>query len=200
MIPPLSPADSTGGKKLDDEEDNDEEVILKSIHRQDEHLKSAMDIVTRYKKKSIVSKIRSAFTYLGSSTKVVGTLFGYRRGHVHFSFQADPRSAPNFLIELEAATIVLVREMASGLVRIALECDRKVLKVKKKSTPKLLEEPVWRAYCNGRKCGYGLRRDFGFEDPRVLQALEPVSMGAGVLPGGEPEDSDGTTYEGDSCT
>lgn len=189
-------------KKLDEEEDNDGEVILKSIHREDDHLESAMAIVPRHKKKSAVSKLRSAFTSLGSphsgtSTKVVGTLFGYRRGHVHFAFQADPRSAPEFLIELEAPTSVLVREMASGLVRIALECDRNVLKAKKKSSPKLLEEPVWKAYCNGRKCGFGVRRDLGLEDSWVLRTLEPVTMGAGVLPGVDPENCDGTTDPGE---
>ncbi|PKI40371.1 hypothetical protein CRG98_039217 [Punica granatum] len=84
--------------------------------------------------------------------------------------------------------------MASGLVRIALECDKKA---SKKAAGKLLEEPVWRAYCNGRKCGYGLRRECGPEEARVLRALEPVSMGAGVLPGNSEGLGGGEEIEGD---
>uniref|UniRef100_A0A7N0UL92 Uncharacterized protein n=1 Tax=Kalanchoe fedtschenkoi TaxID=63787 RepID=A0A7N0UL92_KALFE len=139
-----------------------------------------------------VSKLRTALTHFTQSrphsqathlgTKVVGTLFGYRRGHVHFAFQRDPRSSPALLIELATPTASLVKEMSSGLVRIALECDRKNVK---KSTLKLVEEPVWRAYCNGKKCGYGLKRECKSEEwiGKVLQAVEKVSMGAGVLPG-----------------
>ncbi|KAF8042041.1 hypothetical protein BT93_A0594 [Corymbia citriodora subsp. variegata] len=148
-------------------------------------------------------KLRSALHLFGKKrskfhamrrTHVVGTLFGNRRGHVHFAFQDDPTSAPAFLIQLAMPTSVLVREMASGLVRIALECDKKAMaaaeaakkeKKKKKDGGKLVEEAVWRTYCNGRKCGYALRREGGEEEEKVLRALEVVSMGAGVLPGDE---------------
>nr|TKW35044.1 hypothetical protein SEVIR_2G345200v2 [Setaria viridis] len=43
-------------------------------------------------------------------------------------------------------------------------------------------ERVWRAYCNNESCGYTVRRECGAADWRVLRALEPVSMGAGVIP------------------
>ncbi|RZR79511.1 hypothetical protein BHM03_00005241 [Ensete ventricosum] len=116
---------------------------------------------------------------VGLGPRVTGTLFGHRRGHVHFAFQVDPRACPAVLIELATPTDTLVREMASGLVRIALECERRAGGGKK-----LLEEPLWRAYCNGKKCGHAVRRECGPADWRVLQAVEPVSTGAGVLPGG----------------
>ena len=45
-----------------------------------------------------------------------------------------------------------------------------------------MEEATWRAYCNGKGCGYAVRRECGAADWRVLRALEPVSMGAGVIP------------------
>ncbi|GLT60820.1 hypothetical protein SLA2020_335690 [Shorea laevis] len=45
--------------------------------------------------------------------------------HVHISFQEDAKLNPAFLIELATPTSVLVREMASGLVHIALECEKK---------------------------------------------------------------------------
>lgn len=108
--------------------------------------------------------------------KVVGTLFGHRRGHVFLAFQDDPKSAPAVVIELATPTSGLVREMASGLVRVALECDRR------RNGPRLLEEPMWRTYCNGRKCGYAMRRECGAAEWKVLRAVEPISMGAGVLP------------------
>ncbi|KAJ9163405.1 hypothetical protein P3X46_023075 [Hevea brasiliensis] len=137
-----------------------------------------------------VSKVLSALTvfskgrptyHSGVGTRLIGTLFGYRRGHVHFAFQEDAKLNPAFLIELAMPTSVLVREMASGLVRIALECEKKP----QKKAGKLLEEPLWRTYCNGKKCGYAVRRDCGPEVWKVLKAVEPISMGAGVLPGNE---------------
>ncbi|KAI5353043.1 PREDICTED: MIZU-KUSSEI [Prunus dulcis] len=143
-----------------------------------------------------VSKIRSALTVFSKSrsrsglgTRVMGTLFGYRRGHVHLAFQEEPKLSPAFLIELATPTSVLVREMASGLVRIALECEKKT----EKKGLKMLEEPLWRTYCNGKKCGFAMKRDCGPGEWKVLKALEPISMGAGVLPGSE----DGVGAEGE---
>ncbi|KAK7304205.1 hypothetical protein RJT34_15325 [Clitoria ternatea] len=145
---------------------------------------------TRRKLQAVaVSRIRSVLTVFGKNrlstssglgSRVVGTLFGYRRGHVHFAFQKDPTSQPAFLIELATPISGLVREMASGLVRIALECDKE--KTEKKAV-RLLEEPVWRTYCNGKKCGFAARRECGPKDWDILKAVEPISMGAGVLPG-----------------
>ncbi|GLU13318.1 hypothetical protein SLE2022_299580 [Rubroshorea leprosula] len=137
-----------------------------------------------------VARLRSVLTALGKNRsslthalgpRVVGTLFGNRRGHVHFAFQRDPNSPPAFLVELATPISVLVREMASGLVRIALECDKQ--KEEEKKSARLLEEPVWRTYCNGKKCGFATKRECGAKEWKVLKAVEPISMGAGVLPG-----------------
>ncbi|KAK9288731.1 hypothetical protein L1049_017195 [Liquidambar formosana] len=147
-----------------------------------------------------VSRLRSVLTVfsknrshlpLGLGSKVVGTLFGYRRGHVHFAFQRDPNSQPAFLIELATPISGLVREMASGLVRIALECDKEDEKREDKKAVRLLEESLWRTYCNGKKCGFATRRECGPKEWKILKAVEPISMGAGVLPGNETEGSDG---------
>ncbi|KAK4777908.1 hypothetical protein SAY87_018095 [Trapa incisa] len=193
-------------KKLieDEDGDDDREEILRSVQHE-----QANDQRRKNKKKKkkfpqlAVSKLRSVLRsmrrggrgslHAGDVSRVVGTLFGYRRGSAHFAVQSDPREEPVFLIQLAASTSVLVREMASGVVRIVLECDRKV--PKEAATGKmLLEEPLWRSYCNGRRCGYGLRRECGPEEARVLGALQPVSMGAGVIPGNEGEGHGG---EGD---
>ncbi|OMO63849.1 hypothetical protein COLO4_32192 [Corchorus olitorius] len=143
-----------------------------------------------------VARLRSVLTGFGKNRsslpfglgpRVVGTLFGNRRGHVHFAFQRDPNSPPAFLVELATPISGLVREMASGLVRIALECDKlgKLEEDKKgvSQSVRLLEEPVWRTYCNGKKCGFATRREFGDKERKILKAVEPISMGAGVLPG-----------------
>ncbi|KAK4785973.1 hypothetical protein SAY86_002662 [Trapa natans] len=202
-------------KKLveNDDDYNDYEEILRSVkqeeqadeldisdnlrHNADNKKKNGNNDNNNKKKplpQMAVSKLRSALTSLGRgggghthSGKVVGTLFGYRRGHVHFAVQSDPREGPEFLIQLASPTNVLVREMASGIMRIALECDKKGAA----AAGTLLEEPIWRAYCNGRKCGYGLRRKCGAEEARVLAMLEPISMGAGAIPatGGEEEET-----------
>lgn len=191
-------------KKVEDDDDDEEEILTfsSSSHFCTEEAKEAEQLpfpapsqvclVPAPRKKlplTAVSKLRSALNVFGKNrssgyhrsglgTKVVGTLFGYRRGQVHFAFQEEAKSSPAFLIQLATPTSVLVREMASGLVRIALECEKKI----GKKGLKLLEEPVWRTYCNGKKCGYAMRRECGPEEWKVLKAVEPISMGAGVLP------------------
>jgi hypothetical protein len=113
----------------------------------------------RKKVRTAVWRLRSALAnavagrhrQVGMGARLAGTLYGHRRGHVHLAFQVDPRACPALLLELAAPTAALVREMASGLVRIALECERA------DTNKKLVEETVWRAYCNGKSCGYAVR-------------------------------------------
>lgn len=112
--------------------------------------------------------------------KVTGTLFGHRRGHVSFAVQENPRSEPVSIIELAVSTATLVKEMSSGLVRIALECE-KTVPSRGRST-KLVSEPMWTMYCNGRKCGYALTRACSDSDWHVLNTIQSVSVGAGVIP------------------
>ncbi|XP_040380876.1 protein MIZU-KUSSEI 1-like [Oryza brachyantha] len=121
----------------------------------------------------------------GSARVLTGTIFGRLRGRVHLALQTDPRATPAMMLELAGySTGALVREMASGLVRLALECEKAPPHPGEKRRAALLEETTWRAYCNGRKCGYAVRGDCGAEEWRVLRAVEPVSVGAGVLPDG----------------
>lgn len=186
-------------KKVD--EDDMEEVLTfnSSSHDCEEELKveeldlsvHSLPILVKAPRKKLsvvsISKLRSALTfsksrsrlYSGLGTRVICTLFGYRRGHVHVAFQEDAKLSPAFLVELAMPTSVLVREMASGVVRIALECDKKVVK----KGLKLLEEPLWRTYCNGKKYKYAMRCECGPEEWTVLNAVGPITMGAGVLPG-----------------
>ncbi|EPS63970.1 hypothetical protein M569_10812, partial [Genlisea aurea] len=146
-----------------------------------------------------VSKLRSAISMArakthfssGLGSKVVGTLFGHRRGHVHFAFQEDFKQRPAFLVELATPTSNLVKEMASGLVRIALECEKKT----EKKGGSLLEEPIWRTYCNGKKCGYGIRRECSATEWKILSAIGPITMGAGVLPPTTADDGGGSDGE-----
>ncbi|GER31915.1 hypothetical protein STAS_07948 [Striga asiatica] len=127
----------------------------------------------------LLGRVRDRARNQSSSGLVVGTLFGPRRGPVHLAIQASFNLRPSFLVELATPTSVLVKEMASGLVRIALECERRP----EKKGPRLEEEPVWRTYCNGKKCGFAMKREWGPEERKVLDAIGPISMGAGVLPG-----------------
>lgn len=118
---------------------------------------------------------------------MTGTLFGYRKGRVSLAIQEDPHCMPIFVIELPMHSSAFQKEMASDIVRIALESETKTHK------RKLLEEFVWAVYCNGRKTGYSIRRKQMSEDELyVMQHLRGVSMGAGVLPNpSEKETSDG---------
>ncbi|XVE61115.1 hypothetical protein DITRI_Ditri06bG0013900 [Diplodiscus trichospermus] len=116
--------------------------------------------------------------------KVTGTLFGHRRGHVSFAVQDDPRHEPVLLLELAMSTSSLVKEMSSGLVRIALECEKAPGRsaVQPNRTGRLFHEPMWTMYCNGRKSGYAVTRTCTESDWHVLSTVESVSVGAGVIP------------------
>ncbi|KAI3472208.1 hypothetical protein Pfo_029696 [Paulownia fortunei] len=116
--------------------------------------------------------------------KVTGTLFGHRRGHVSFAVQDDPRSEPVLLIELAVSTSTLVKEMSSGLVRIALECEKahQPRGGGGRAPVRLFGEPSWTMYCNGRKCGYAVSRACTESDGHVLRTVQSVSVGAGVIP------------------
>lgn len=179
-----------------DEEDNDHQTLTLTFPTQPVCENGANIAYNHHKHPTTaVSKIRSALTlftkpksntHLG--TKVIGTLFGSRKGHINFSIQEDPKSIPAFIIELPTSTSVLVKELASGIVRVLLECDKKRVR-KSSEKKKLLMEPVWRSYCNGKKCGYAVRRECASEDWRVLKAVEMMTAGAGVLP--EVEEGEG---------
>ncbi|XP_016652507.1 PREDICTED: protein MIZU-KUSSEI 1-like [Prunus mume] len=79
-------------------------------------------------------------------------------------------------------------EMGSGMVRIALECEKRADKDK----TSLLDEPMWTMYCNGKKSGYAVKREAAEEDLSVMELLKAVTMGAAVLPGkSEVEGPDG---------
>ncbi|CAK9155592.1 unnamed protein product [Ilex paraguariensis] len=127
--------------------------------------------------------------------KVTGTLFGHRRGHVSFAVQDDPRSEPVLLIELAVSTSTLVKEMSSGMVRIALECEKG--RPERGRPAKLFNEPTWTMYCNGRKCGYAVSRACSESDWHVLNTVKSVSVGAGVIPVVEDGGKGGGGSEGE---
>ncbi|RWR91995.1 protein MIZU-KUSSEI 1-like protein [Cinnamomum micranthum f. kanehirae] len=114
--------------------------------------------------------------------RVIGTLFGRKHGHASLAIQLDPRSDPVLLLELAVSTSSLVREMALGMARIALECERGATAT---ARVQLVQEPLWTMYCNGKQCGYAVSRTCGEPDWHVLRAVERVSVGAGVLPAEE---------------
>ncbi|XP_026446900.1 protein MIZU-KUSSEI 1-like [Papaver somniferum] len=114
-----------------------------------------------------------------AGSRITGTLFGYRKGRVSLSIQEAPKCLPTLVLELAIQTFVLQKEMTAGMVRIALECEKRT----EKDKMKLLDEPLWTMYCNGKKSGYGVKRDATEEDLHIMELLKAVSMGAGVLPG-----------------
>ena len=72
--------------------------------------------------------------------------------------------------------------MSSGLVRIALECEKSPAAARSSRPPKLFTESKWTMYCNGRKCGYAPPRACNESDWHVLSTVKSVSVGAGVIP------------------
>ncbi|GAV65442.1 DUF617 domain-containing protein [Cephalotus follicularis] len=115
-----------------------------------------------------------------SKTMVLGTIFGNRRGHVWFCIQHDRLSTrPLLLLELSIPTSQLIHEMRSGLVRIALECDRTEL-----SSCPLRSVPVWTMYCNAKKLGFANRRRASDHIRLMLKTMQSITVGAGVIPPG----------------
>lgn len=82
------------------------------------------------------------------------------------------------ILELSLNTGKLLHDMGLGILRIALECKKHHPREK----IKLVDEPIWTMYCNGKKVGYAVKREPTDDDLRVIQVLQAVSMGAGVLP------------------
>ncbi|KAJ6961526.1 protein MIZU-KUSSEI 1-like [Populus alba x Populus x berolinensis] len=116
-------------------------------------------------------------------TRMTGTLFGHRKARVSLAIQESPGSLPILLLELTIPTGKLLQDMGVGLVRIALECEKKA-----NDKTKIEDEPIWTLFCNGRKCGYAVKREPTDEDLNVMQTLRVVSMGAGVIPTGDGAD------------
>ncbi|CAM8881531.1 unnamed protein product [Rhodiola kirilowii] len=115
-----------------------------------------------------------------------GTLFGHRKGHVYLAIQDNPRSEPLLILDLPISTSAFLKEMSSGLVRIALECDKAASswssKAGKKRNKKLLGELEWTMYSNGRKCGMARSMEFSDFAMFVLRTVGGTSVGAGVIP------------------
>ncbi|WJX81942.1 hypothetical protein P8452_64762 [Trifolium repens] len=129
-----------------------------------------------------------------SKSMVIGTIFGNRRGHVWFCIQHDRSTLkPTLLLELPLSTNHLVREMRNGLVRIALECvttsDNPAF-----SNCQLRSVPLWTAFCNGRKTGFAARRRAEERVRNILQTMQCVTVGAGVIPSGFGSGSEELMY------
>ncbi|KFK44201.1 hypothetical protein AALP_AA1G227800 [Arabis alpina] len=118
-----------------------------------------------------------------SNSIVSGTFFGHRRGRVSFCLQdSTVRSPPLLLLELAVPTTALAKEMdQAGVLRIALECDRRRSNNNNRSSS-IFDVPVWSMYCNGRKMGFAVRRKVTENDAVFLRMMQSVSVGAGVLP------------------
>uniref|UniRef100_A0A5B7AXC5 Protein MIZU-KUSSEI 1 n=1 Tax=Davidia involucrata TaxID=16924 RepID=A0A5B7AXC5_DAVIN len=118
--------------------------------------------------------------HIHGGTRMTGMLFGYRKSRVSLAIQENPRCLPMLVLELAIPTGKLLQDMGMGLVRIALECEKHTAE---RERTKLIDEPIWAMYSNGRKTGYGVKREATDDDLSVMQMLHGVSMGAGVLPG-----------------
>ncbi|CAN0862920.1 Protein MIZU-KUSSEI 1 [Linum grandiflorum] len=116
-----------------------------------------------------------------NGTRMTGTLFGHKKARVSLAIQESPSSLPVLVLELGMPTGKLLQSMGNGMVRIAMECEKRI---KDKKT-KIADEPIWTMFCNGRKTGFGLRREATAEDLQVMQTLHVISMGAGVIPEGD---------------
>ncbi|KAI3952440.1 hypothetical protein MKX01_005307 [Papaver californicum] len=117
-------------------------------------------------------------TTVGMKNISTGTIFGYRQGKVTFCIQSKPDSnTPTLLLELAIPTAILAKEMKSGLLRIALECNNG----SRHSSSNLLSVPVWSMYCNGRKVGSAIKRVPTEADKKVLSFMREIDEGVGII-------------------
>ncbi|TVU00737.1 hypothetical protein EJB05_53820, partial [Eragrostis curvula] len=121
--------------------------------------------------------------HISGASRTTGTLFGHRRARVTLAVQETPGSVPILLLELAMQTGRFMQEMGAEHLRVALECEKKPPGAGAGiGRTRLLDEPLWTAYVNGRKIGYAVRREPTEDDLTVMQLLRTVSAGAGVLP------------------
>ncbi|KQK19617.1 protein MIZU-KUSSEI 1-like [Brachypodium distachyon] len=117
-------------------------------------------------------------------TIIVGTIFGSRSGRVTFCVQRDASVPPPFLFELSVPMQSLAAEMASGLLRIALECHRSSGRsgaAGDKATGGRSRN-VWKASCNGQDVGHAIRRPPTDWERGVLESMRTMTAGVGALP------------------
>ncbi|KAM7502964.1 hypothetical protein LguiB_001868 [Lonicera macranthoides] len=129
--------------------------------------------------------------HIRGGTRMTGTLYGHKKSRINLALQEKPKCLPMLVLELSTTTSKLLQDVGSGLVRIALECEKNPSPSEKK---RLVDEPLWTMYCNGRKMGYGVRREATEHDLSVMQMLHAVSMGAGVLPADDDASEGELTY------
>ncbi|CAN6471624.1 unnamed protein product [Victoria cruziana] len=125
-----------------------------------------------------------------SGTTVTGTFYGHRRGHVSLCLQQDRlATTPPLLLDLAIPTKLLAKEMHSGIVRIALETDRRRDGPQSETgaDPPLHSVPVWTTFCNGRRLGYAVKRRVSEKDRLILKTVQSTSVGAGVIPSEDGE-------------
>lgn len=161
----------------------------KKIIRRVQSVFRAFPIITPMCKMPVSINMTRDGNYIHGGSRVTGTLFGNRKARVNLSIQENSNKIPILVLELAIPTGKLLQDMGLGLVRIALECEKKPAE-----KVKIVDEPIWTLYCNGRKSGYGVRREPTEEDLTVMQTLHAVSMGAGVIPCDASEPDGDLTY------
>ncbi|GMH26522.1 hypothetical protein Nepgr_028365 [Nepenthes gracilis] len=121
-----------------------------------------------------------------SKSMVISTFFGHRNSHIWFCVQLDRlNTKPSLLLELSLSTHNLIKEMRSGLVRIALECNGSEV-----GQCPLHSVPIWTMCCNGRRVGFAARRYATEEIRLILMKMQSTTVGAGIIPSGSNMSSD----------
>lgn len=129
---------------------------------------------------TVNTRNRSHEVRIHGGMRITETLFGHRKPRVNLAFQENPNYQPFLLLEL-------LQDMGMGLNRIALECE----KPSNNDKIRIIDEPIWSLFCNGKKMGYGVKREATDDDLNVMQLLHAVSVAIGVLPNEMSDPHDG---------
>ncbi|KOM36461.1 hypothetical protein LR48_Vigan02g261100 [Vigna angularis] len=148
----------------------------------------SLPIIAPSCKMPTVMRSRGSEVHIHGGTRITGTLFGHRKARVNLAFQTNPNCQPFLLLELAIPTGKVLQEMEMGLNRIALECEKHSHNNEK---IKIIDEPIWTLFCNGKKTGYGVKREPTDDDLNVMQLLHAVSVAVGVLPNEIADPHDG---------
>ncbi|GLJ07805.1 hypothetical protein SUGI_0074400 [Cryptomeria japonica] len=126
-------------------------------------------------------------------SKVIGTIFGHRKGHVYLCIQEDPLHLPLMVLEFSTPRPLLAKEMEEDQLHIVLECE----KTKEFGGSHLYSEALWTMSCNGRNVGYAIQKSNQLccNDVRTRELMMSVKMGAGILPVNEGEASHGNNED-----
>ncbi|KAK1270343.1 hypothetical protein QJS04_geneDACA007706 [Acorus gramineus] len=111
-----------------------------------------------------------------SKSTVMGTIYGHRHGTIRFCVEYN--DTHHLLLDLGILTSLFAKEIDSGPLRIALECDAD----DDDATWKPLRSvPTWKVCLSGRSVGYAVKRWPTDDDRSIMDVVGWKTAAVGVI-------------------